>query len=129
MARVGIFWVYKGIILGKSSSLENGFENVPNIIDSPDSHIDIWENTPGFTHSFPELVGSEYQEIPRGRVLYSRQDNKSHIYMDKTLHIGKYKKLIIEYFELNIRNCRWMTDPHYTIDVTSLFDELDNDNY
>jgi len=112
--RIGIFWIYKDVILGRSCPLSDGVENVPGLVDSPDFHVDLWENTPGFTTPFPELVGSEYQEVPRGRVLYSLEEDESIVYMDETLHSDKYKTMVSDFFDLDLCDIRWMTDPHYT---------------
>ncbi|MBP7529691.1 MAG: hypothetical protein KA801_17350 [Syntrophorhabdaceae bacterium] len=44
MTKIGIFWVYKNTVIGKAVDLPDGVENFPGIIDSPDSHVDYWEN-------------------------------------------------------------------------------------
>ena len=44
MAKIGIFWVYKNQVIGKACDLSQGDENIPGLLDSPDNHIDLWEN-------------------------------------------------------------------------------------
>ena len=102
MVKIGIFWVYKNTVIGKALDLYEGHENIPGLIDSPDSHIDLWENNSSFVLPFTELRGSEYQEIPRGRVMYSSKDNASLVYMDKVLHLDGYtteSQIIYDYFD------------------------------
>ena len=60
MSKIGIFWVYKDTVIGKARELEDGEENVPGLIDSPDSHVDLWEHHQCFLAQFPELAGTEY---------------------------------------------------------------------
>ena len=79
MAKIGIFWFYKDTVLGKVCDLAQGDESIPGLIDSPDNHIDIWENDDNWINPFPELVGTEYQTIPRGRVIYSTKSQKKRI--------------------------------------------------
>lgn len=112
--QVGIFWVYKGKVLGRAINTAEGEERVPGLIDSPDSHVMYWENNPDFLNPFPELRGSDYETIPRGRVLYSKSEGMSIVYMDKTLFNKKAKGLIITFFGLEQRSVSWRTDEHYT---------------
>lgn len=127
MAKIGIFWIYKSEIMGKSRKLEEGQENLPGMIDSPDTHIELWEKDPYFIVPFPELKGSEYQSVPRGRVLYSAKDNKIFVYMDKVLHSEDTKKIIVQFFQINDVDIVWRKDPHYTTEQFEI-DALFNDN-
>ena len=127
MSKVGIFWVYKNTVIGKARELQDGEENVPGLIDSPDSHVDLWERQQCFLAQFSELLGTEYQDVPRGRVIYSTKDKKTIIYMDKVLHTVKIKKIISNFFELKNTDILWKTDKHYTTGSGSI-DNLFNDN-
>jgi len=42
------------------------------MVDSPFQHIKEWENKHIYLPHFKELIASEYQELPRGRVVYLR---------------------------------------------------------
>ncbi|RLJ22495.1 hypothetical protein DJ030_01415 [bacterium endosymbiont of Escarpia laminata] len=126
MGKIGIFWVYKGIVLGKSRALSEGRENIRGLIDSPDSHIELWEESTDFEIPFAELTGSEYQEIPRGRVIFSTKHTKYIVYMDEVLHQEITKLAISEFFGLRKNEIKWETDPHYVTDQRSidrLFDD------
>lgn len=123
--KIGIFWVYKNLVIGKTCELEDGQENVPGLIDSPDSHIELWEQNLGFTIPFPELNGSEYQNVPRGRVIYSTTTKKVIIYMDKVLHTKGIRQIISDFFQLADSKVVWKTDDHYTTqsdEVDDLFE-------
>jgi hypothetical protein len=114
MPHVGIFWVYKGKVLGKAIDAAEGEERVPGLVDSPDSHVTYWENNADFLNPFPELRGSDYETIPRGRVLYSKSERMAIVYMDKTLFNKKAKGLLMTFFGLEQMSVSWRTDEHYT---------------
>jgi hypothetical protein len=123
MPKIGIFWIYQGKILGKARDLAEGESSVLGLIDSPDNHIDLWEGDLDFLALFPELRDQEYQQVPRGRVMYASHENKAVVYMDKSLYQTKTaKQLVIDFFALHAVNVSWKTDPHYTTDQ----DELDD---
>jgi len=113
MTKIGIFWVYKNTLIGRACNSDDGRKNVPGLIDSLYSHIDLWEKEHCFLPEFPELLETEYQEAPRGRAIYSSKDNKTIIYMDKTLHTDKTKKIVLGFFELKSKDVLWKTDSHY----------------
>jgi hypothetical protein len=126
MPKIGIFWIHHGKILGKACELEEGESSIANLIDSPDNHIDLWECDPDFLSPFPALRSLEYQQVPRGRVLFSTHNNTALVYMDKTLYTSADKHLIMDFFGLQNVKVIWKTDPHYTTvdqDIDGLLDE------
>lgn len=129
MAKIGIFWVYKNQVLGKASDLSQGDESIPGLCDSPDNHIDLWENDQNWQNPFQELIGTEYQCIPRGRVIYSKTNHKAIVYMDKQLHSKQIKQLIRDFFQLNSTAVTWAIDEHYTTDLQEINDIFDDDLY
>lgn len=128
MAKVGIFWVYKGVVFGKARPFEEGEEGVKGIVDSPDNHIDVWESDEGYTCHFPELSGVEYQQIPRGRALFQRNGNKHVIYLDKTLNNETSRKLIAAYFGFHESQAQWRSDLHYTTAPDALDEMFSNED-
>lgn len=99
---------------------------MPGLIDSPDSHIDLWEFDPSFIIPFPELKDSEYQDVPRGRVIYSTKINKAVVYMDKVLNSTETRKIVADFFQLNGDDILWKFDNHYTTtssEIDGLFEE------
>lgn len=68
----------------------------------------------------------EYEQIPRGRLLYSTKQNKHIIYMDKTLFEPNVKQKIAEFFDFNSKLSVWKKDPHYNTnqdELSRLFDD------
>lgn len=129
MAKVGIFWVYKSTVIGKRAALRDGHENVPGIIDSPFNHVDCWEHDPSFDNPFPELRGSEYQTIPRGRVLYQTKNESHVIYLARELLGSASQTLIAEFFEFDAANATWEIDLHYTTspeEIDSFFEDSED---
>ncbi len=120
MPKIGIFWIYRDTIVGKARNLEECHENISGLLDSPDEHSHLWESIPGFTILFPELSNVEYQEVPRGRVIYSTEKNQTIVYMDKLLHSKEKKRIIIDFFQLQQNSTIWKTDLHYTTDSSEL---------
>jgi hypothetical protein len=85
------------------------------MVDSPFQHITEWEDKQIYSPNFKELIGSEYQELPRGRVVYSPLINRMTIYMDSSLFDNAYKAQLKSYF--NLVNCKitWKKDSHYKV--------------
>jgi hypothetical protein len=114
MPRIGIFWVYRGSVLGRAIDLSAGEEGVPGLLDSPDSHADLWENDLTFLSGFPELRSQEYFSLPRGRVLWQVTEQVAVIYADKKLLNETTQQKIQSFFQLECADVSWRTDPHYT---------------
>lgn len=89
------------------------------LIDSPFQHITEWEQGQVYLPQFRDLSGSEYQECPRGRVVYSKAQNKTIVYMDKSLFSKSNKDEIKAHFGLTECRVAWKADPHYRV-FTSL---------
>jgi len=126
MTKIGIFWFYGNTVIGRARELSDGEENTTGLLDSPDSHIDLWENDPTFIIPFIELRDEEYQKTPRGRVIYSTQEQQTIVYMDKSLHTSKIKNTISTFFQLDKKHTSWKMDAHYTTDfdmINYIFDE------
>jgi hypothetical protein len=83
------------------------------MIDSPFQHITEWESKNIYLPKFKELIASEYQELPRGRVIYSTKTKKMTVYMDRTLFSLENKKKLINHFNITSDNVLWKKDSHY----------------
>lgn len=124
MAKIGVFWIYQGVIFGKSVNLEDGIEGVPGILDSPDSHADVWESEQPWMKVSRSLEFLEYQDVPRGRVLSSK--GKPLVYLDRVLKGDANKRLISQFFEFDSKLASWRSDVYYTTtssDINRLFVE------
>jgi hypothetical protein len=124
--KIGIFWFYKEKVIGHASPVSAGEESFPGMIDSPKNHADVWDECRTLLKDFPELRGQEYYCIPRGRVLWNKNDQHAIVYMDSTLFNALCKELITAFFNLEGCEVKWKTDSHYTTKsegLTALFDE------
>jgi hypothetical protein len=85
------------------------------MVDSPFEHITEWESRHIYLPNFKELASTEYQELPRGRIVYSNVTQKMTIYMDSSLFVKKCKTLLIDYFDLADCPIVWKKDSHYKV--------------
>ena len=125
MATIGIFWVYKNTVMGNAREFSEGQETCPGMLDSPDCHVDLWQEGAGSVILFQELRDTEYQDVPRGRVVYSTEAKQSIVYMDKVLHTARVKRAVVKFFQLGDVDIEWETDAHYTTDpdqIEAMFD-------
>lgn len=126
MPEIGVFWFYKDTVLGKAVALDMAEGIGIGVLDSPDTHTDLWDNNSSLLRVFPELYGSEYFSMPRGRVLWVQKTSTARIFMDDLLFKETTKKKILKYFDLCTTNVQWEKDPHYTTDTNDidfLFDD------
>ena len=114
--KVGIFWVFKGQLLAATCALREGQE-YGDAINGLTDHVKYW---PVFQKLHPELRSMEYQEVPRGRVLFMKPARRFYVYMDKVLHNSKTKSALLKEFELSFSRTNFLTDPHYTTDPEEL---------
>ena len=123
--KIGIFWVYKDTVLGIAEDSSEGFKGYGGLVDSNFDHVRVWENLE-LKKQFPELKNMDYEQVTRGRVLYSTTQNKHIVYMDKALFTQTIKQKIADFFGFNISNALWKKDPHYNTDqdeLNHLFDD------
>jgi len=66
-SRVGIFWLLNGKLLIDSTPLDEA-ERYGDFLTHPRGHAEVWEDYQRNGTVFPE---TEYEEPPRGRVMYS----------------------------------------------------------
>ena len=114
--RVGIFWIFKGKLLKSETALDGGAE-YGDVVHSQHDHIDYW---PVLRGQNPELKQLEYEDVPRGRVMYFKQTKKFRVLMDKVLHTPQNKQLLLKAFNLPKARTTFGTDPHYTTDPKEL---------
>lgn len=126
--KIGVFWVYQGAVFGKARPVSEGQEGVIGLVDSPDDHVTVWEGPNGYGQKFPELRSVEYQEIPRGRVLFQRDRSIPLVYLDKSLNRPAVRELIANFFGFDSNTARWRSDIHYTThsgDLKDIFSDND----
>ncbi|APD87323.1 hypothetical protein [Alteromonas macleodii] len=114
--RIGIFWVYQHKLISKSILLSQASYSSVGIADSNFSHIDVWESEKVYLPECPTLFDSEYQALPRGRILFDKKNNTFSMFADRKIVRSKhYRQMIINAFSLQAQKCIWRTDSHYVV--------------
>ena len=106
---LGIFWLIHGKLLIDGAPL-SGCEKYGDNHNFPGSHVDVWE---GWVRSGKVPPESEYDEFPRGRVIYDTKNKHFRLLADRC--ILKRKDLIAAIKkELHLpKQTSLGTDPHY----------------
>ena len=93
------------------------------IVDAAFAHIDTW---PVLQRRHAELRVLEYEDVPRGRVLFLQRQKRFRVLMDKALFRPAIKAAIRKAFALPKARTEFKTDAHYTTDpaaIERLFEE------
>lgn len=123
MAKLGVFWVHRGQILSVGLPLANSVED-GLFVNYPGSHLDRWPEVQTRWHAvFPELQAFEYEEVPRGRVLFDRRRNRFICYLDRSVDKPELRQRLLAVFELAHVPVVFQHDAHYTTNQGTL-DEL-----
>lgn len=121
--RIGIYWVHDGRVVGHSCLLDEAEVGIPGLLDSPFTHIDAWPSVRA-QNRLPSHL--EYDDLPRGRVMYQRDRNKWVVYGDGEL-LGcssqqgptpagsAVRQAIADLFGFEPGDAIWRHDPHYTV--------------
>jgi len=89
----------------------------PEVYNGPYDHLPYWQIV---QVQHPTLRIFEYEEIPRGRVLFSKREHLFYVYMDKVLFKESIKKTFIKAFHLPRKHTYFQRDLHYTTDPEDL---------
>ena len=112
MAKIGVFWVIDGKkIDGCREPLEKG-ESYGDTIQPTFDHFNYWEK---LIARYPKLRPFEYDDIPRGRVVYNKKEKRFLILSSKeVLENRNLIKAIFQFFEIpGAPKLVW--DEHYEI--------------
>jgi hypothetical protein len=108
--RVGIFWLLNGKLITDSMPLGEA-EPYGDHLTHPRSHIDVWEQwrlggkVPG---------ESEYEEFPRGRVMYNTKTQRFTLLADRCILRDKEAvSRIMSELHLPVESTGKGTDAHY----------------
>jgi hypothetical protein len=108
-ARVGIFWVVSGNPLIDSTTL-NEAEAYGDYLTHSRGHAEVWE---AFQRAGGVPREVEYEEFPRGRVMYNRKTKRFTLLADKCILRDKnVVRRIVSELRLP-RNTETGTDLHY----------------
>lgn len=111
MASIGIFWVFEGEVFGVRTPVNQASERIAGVLDSDAEHVSSWPHQQRLNSA---LTAYEYQDIPRGRVLYQCNIKRYRVYLDKSLMTQPIKKAIADYFGFTVPHADWRCDLHYT---------------
>jgi hypothetical protein len=122
---VGIFWgIFKGsdqhlFLINENMALAEA-EAYGDFLTYPHGHLEAWEYLRTRDLSAiqrlglpTELLHREYEDFPRGRVVYSVLADEFTIYADKKLHMPLVINAIVIAFSLNQRVWVLRSDGHY----------------
>ena len=112
--KIGIFWIYNNTVIARNEVLDNVVSDSLMLHDTDFEHAVEWEKNNVYLPRFPELLHIDYQEINRGRVIYSAKKAIFHIYADRAIVMNNnHHQLVYCAFNLQEKNCAWHRDPHY----------------
>jgi len=106
---IGIFWVFEGRLFKASGPVAAGID-FPVSVDSRYDHIAFWQV---LQIRNPALRSLQYDQVPRGRILFLKQEGRFCVYMDKKLRTPKTKRMILKTFALPAGKTVFVTDGHY----------------
>ena len=109
---IGIFWFYKNKIYEKSID-SNAVKAINNFKDSDYSHYLSWNE---ISLRNKDFYLYEYEDIPRGRVVYDVENAQYIVYANNDIIISDKAKEVIAYsFKLKTKKVIFKYDEHYEI--------------
>ncbi len=107
-----IFWIYKNKIHTKSIEI-NAVKSIKNFKDSDFSHYQAWNE---ISLQNKDFYLYEYEDIPRGRVVYDVENTQYIVYANSDIIISdEAKELIVNRFTLKKSKVLFKYDEHYKI--------------
>jgi hypothetical protein len=109
---IGVFWIYDNQIFCETQNI-NDIKPINGFIDSDLAHYQVWNKV---KNQHPKFYLFEYEDIPRGRIVYDIENEQFIIYCNKDILKQKIsKKLILEKFQLLNKKAIFIEDEHYKI--------------
>lgn len=122
--RLGIFWILSDLSMCAFPEALTGDRNGPIAQDSERDHISTW---PEVIRRHPAYRDREYEEIPRGRIVYHAKSGQFIAYVcDHYVNNTAIRKSLIKAFSLRGEKIRWTTDEHYNFPAIEI-DPADRD--
>jgi len=110
--KIGIFWIHKSKIYLKSIGLDQ-VKVIDGFKDSDFGHYQVWDE---MSAQNKELYIYEYEDIPRGRIVYNVNHGLFIVYSNEDIiNSDEAKKLIMDAFGLNDEAVSFQYDAHYKI--------------
>lgn len=120
---VGIFWFVRDgerIAMIADKTHLSSAETYGDFLTHPTGHYEFWDSLhrkgPGglMAAGLPDAPAwHEYEDYPRGRVVYNCPDNRFTIYVDARLKAPEITDQIVAAFGLSEKNYIIDGDPHY----------------
>jgi hypothetical protein len=119
-AYVGPYWFARGdsgkvVLIAHRCALADA-EKYGDFLTSPHAHYDLWESwraqrpPDGLAAIVRE---AEYEEWPRGRVVYNFVHNQFIVYGDKQVFEHKLQHRVLEHFGIPANRVEFSKDGHY----------------
>jgi len=125
MARVGIFWGIaipgsrEHALIADATDLEMA-EPYGDFLTHDRAHYDVWEAWKRLgareldARGLPRVIAwSEYEEFPRGRIVYHTADKHFVIYADRRLQTRNFIAIVVKNFGLQELRHSVRSDAHY----------------
>ncbi len=110
IGEVGIFWFFKGEILPSSVPYTHG-EEYGDFINGRSDHCTHWIS---IRRSVPGAAQYEYDQVPRGRVIYSKRDDRFLVYGSEKFIVDEWRKaVVLSAFKLPPDRTTFKADEHY----------------
>jgi hypothetical protein len=112
IGEVGIFWIHEGFLIQSSIPYTEG-KDYADFVNGSTDHCTSWYSAQRLR---PKLRDYEYDQIPRGRVVFSRRDGKFHIYgSEEFVRNEEEKSMVLKAFSISADNAVFKSDEHYAI--------------
>ena len=117
--KVGIFWFVGSKMVASGCGLEAA-EVADDWLDYPGGHAEHWDEWRAAGSAWlkyngmpVEILSSEYDEHPRGRIVYDRRKRRFLLYADRRLQTSGRLAEICGTFALPDGAVDVLSDPHY----------------
>ena len=119
VGEVGIFWFFNGRVIHDSVPFTQG-EEYGDFVNGRSDHCSFWRD---IQRRVPALAMLEYDQVPRGRVVYRKKDATFLVYGSEQF-IGStvQKGLVADSFNLPLKKTVFKTDEHYS-NISGMLEE------
>lgn len=122
--KVAIFWLYQGRVLGVLEARAVSEADSLGLLDCSAQHVSSWADAISAAGLSSVLSEIEYDDIPRGRILYDCRRGRHIAYSDSKALSQKARKQVLEWAGIANDKLLWQHDQHYTMDHENRFDLL-----
>ena len=106
--KIGIFWYYQEAVIG-IAHIATTVDSL-GLADSPYAHVSYWKE---LQLQIPALLSLEYEEVPRGRVIFDSNKQKLRVFLDVKLLKKDIINKVAAFFDAEFDDLLLRKDPHY----------------